>query len=286
MKRGLSMLNFLLFILIVIALVGLFIRHGYKENRRLVVETLKLSGKRLPQTLPHLTIMHLSDLHFSRLRVSQEKIIRAVVEAKPSYIFISGDTIDRTADLKKVPLVSFLNQLAAIAPTFVVSGNHETSSGQYKKWMQLVESSHAELLKNEVVVVPFDQTHITISGFLEGHHTLSNDQKEKLKFSSLNLLLAHHPEKFLEHMEAFAPFPLDAIFSGHAHGGQIRIPGLGGLLAPNQGLLPYYTDGAYQVNERPETTLFVSRGLGNSRFPFRINNKPVLLKVTIKGTLK
>jgi predicted MPP superfamily phosphohydrolase len=84
------------------------------------------------------------------------------------------------------------------------------------------------------------------------------------------ILLSHRPELF----EVYAQHTVDLVFSGHAHGGQFRIPFVGGLIAPNQGLFPKYDAGIY---EEGSTTMVVSRGIGNSIVPFRINNRPEIV---------
>ena len=88
------------------------------------------------------------------------------------------------------------------------------------------------------------------------------------------ILLSHRPELF----EVYAENNIDLIFSGHAHGGQFRIPFVGGLIAPNQGLFPKYDAGIY---EEGNTTMVVSRGIGNSIVPFRINNRPEIVLVEL-----
>ena len=87
-------------------------------------------------------------------------------------------------------------------------------------------------------------------------------------------MLSHHPEK----IALYAACGFDLVFSGHAHGGQVRLPFIGGLFAPGQGIFPKYTSGLYKVGE---TSIVVSRGLGNSLFPLRVFNRPELVLVTL-----
>ena len=90
------------------------------------------------------------------------------------------------------------------------------------------------------------------------------------------LVLSHRPETF----QAYVENKLDVVFAGHAHGGQFRIPGVGGLVAPGQGLFPTFTSGLYEDNG---TNMIVSRGLGNSIIPIRIFNTPEIIVVTLKN---
>jgi len=92
--------------------------------------------------------------------------------------------------------------------------------------------------------------------------------------STYTVLLSHRPELF----DVYADNNIDLVLSGHAHGGQVRLPFIDGLAAPNQGLFPQYSEG---VHENNRTKMVVSRGLGNSIFPIRINNRPELVVFTL-----
>lgn len=94
--------------------------------------------------------------------------------------------------------------------------------------------------------------------------------------NKFQILLSHRPEFF----DIYQKNNINLIFSGHAHGGQIVIPFVGGLFAPSQGFLPKYTNGLYKEKN---STLVVSRGLGNSVFPFRIFNRPHIISITLKS---
>ena len=97
-----------------------------------------------------------------------------------------------------------------------------------------------------------------------------------LASDAFTVLLSHRPEFFDLYVQQ--GFPL--VLSGHAHGGQIRLPFLGGILAPGQGFFPEYDSGLYTDET---TSMVVSRGLGNSVFPFRLNNPPEIIIITLKG---
>jgi predicted MPP superfamily phosphohydrolase len=94
---------------------------------------------------------------------------------------------------------------------------------------------------------------------------------------AFKVLLAHRPEDFQADVDA----GIDVTFSGHAHGGQFRIPGMGGLVAPGQGYFPTYTAG---IHEQVDSKLVVSRGLGNSIIPMRLFNLPEIVVVTLKSS--
>ena len=94
--------------------------------------------------------------------------------------------------------------------------------------------------------------------------------------TDFNILLSHRPEE----IKTYAENKVDLVFSGHAHGGQIRLPFIGGLFSPKQGLFPKLTNG---VHRRNNTSMVISRGLGNSRFPFRIFNRPEIVVVELRS---
>ena len=92
---------------------------------------------------------------------------------------------------------------------------------------------------------------------------------------AFTLLLSHRPELF----DAYCAARADLVLAGHAHGGQVRLPLLGGLYAPGQGFLPEYDAGCFTAGG---TTMVVSRGLGNSAFPIRVNDPPELIAVELR----
>ena len=198
------------------------------------------------------------------------------MRSSPSTLGI-GDTIDRTENIEETKLSDFLKKITRIAPTYVVSGNHETSHPNYQDWLNIIDNSHAILLENEVKQITVKEETIQLIGLSEGSTALPHDQRKQLDPFLETIVLAHHPEKIEAYIKELKDVK-STVFSGHAHGGQIVIPGIGGILSPNQGFLPEYTDGVYNVNQHH---LVVSRGLANSTFPTRINNYPHLIFTTI-----
>lgn len=110
----------------------------------------------------------------------------------------------------------------------------------------------------------------------ENHEMIKNIMDSRGDDSHLNVLLSHRPELIYAYEEA----GMDLVLSGHAHGGQVRLPFMGGLIAPNQGIFPKYTSGIHNVGD---TSMVISRGLGNSIIPFRIFNRPELVVVILRS---
>lgn len=269
------------YFLIILIFISAFCLYGLWTNRQLELEAITLPISDLPEELANLKILHVSDIHLRRLRVPLTTLLKTSQDTTPDLILITGDTIDRTESLDSSKILTVINDFAQIAPTFVIEGNHETSSGQLETWRQLIISSQAQLLENQFTTIEINEQMIGLIGLRNEETDLPAEVKAKTTEQSLNLLLAHHPELFNEYAASFKDYPIQAVFSGHAHGGQIRLPGIDGLLSPHQGWFPKLTNGAYLHQKKENFTLVVSRGLSNSKFPFRINNKPHLLLVTL-----
>lgn len=274
------MKKFFIGILFLFFLFLLVLVHGYRENRSLDVEQLSIKLPDLPKKLDQLKIVHLSDIHFPRSRIEPASLIAETKKADPDLIFLTGDLIDRTADVDHTPLADLVAELSNIAPTYSVSGNHETSSGQLEEWNEIMIQNGVMLLENETEVVTIHEESLAIIGLEDNHRTSAipeNDDSTHLPI----LLLAHHPEYFASYLTDNPEIDPDIIFSGHAHGGQIRLPIIGPLFSPGQGFFPEYTSGIYAAPQNTAQKLVVSRGIGNSLFPLRINNRPHLIVVTL-----
>jgi predicted MPP superfamily phosphohydrolase len=274
-------------ILVFLLFIGLaipFCLYGYQQNRSLDIEHQTILLDDLPQELDQLKIVHLSDTHFERNRISIETLLSAIKQAQPDFIFLTGDLIDRTADLSKIPLEEFGRSLVAIAPTYAVSGNHETSSGQLAEWEYNIKNSGVVLLNNEQLTLAVNGAQLVLAGVSDESYPDEIPLLDSLSDDVTTLLLAHHPEYFEQYLTSNPLIQPDITFSGHAHGGQIRLPLIGPLYAPGQGLFPKYTNGIYTSEADSSKKLVISRGIGNSVFPFRINNKPHLLIITLERT--
>jgi predicted MPP superfamily phosphohydrolase len=177
--------------------------------------------------------------------------------------------------------LTLMKRLVAIAPTYFVTGNHEWSSGQFAALEGKQRDAGVQVLRNEAMQLTRAAASIRLLGiddplgsYDEGN-TVASAITSAAPENAFTLLLSHRPEWF----SVYVNLGVDVVFSGHAHGGQVRIPFVGGLIAPNQGWLPAYTAGAHQ-NEA--TTMIVSRGLGNSVIPQRVFNRPEIVVVTLR----
>lgn len=245
-----------------------------------------VENPRFNNSLNGFTIAHLSDLHLPNQKVDLNDIIDQVADIQPNIIALTGDIIESDASgLDEATLFTFFRALTEIAPTFATMGNHDAVSLQRNMLVRTMAKSGVVYLNDRAVTYTYKGSPITLIGlddksnkyFLTGDAlrtvSLTPEQKTQAK-----VLLAHHPEAFLRYHENIDKSP-DLVLSGHAHGGQVRIPGIGGLFAPNQGRLPKYTAGVFYLPGNPDKQMVVSRGIGASTFPIRFNNRPEVLAV-------
>ncbi len=224
-----------------------------------------------------LKIVQVSDLHNKSFGKQNEKLLSRIREQNPDLILMTGDAADccRT-DIEVV--LDFSAAATEIAPVYYVSGNHENRLRIDRKTALYagLRESGVQILNDETQTVSVRGCEIVLLGLDDAHlaggtlQTLCADLPE----NTLQILLAHEPQELTN----YAAAGVDFVFSGHTHGGQVRLPFVGGLAAPDQGLFPQYDAGEFTENE---TVLYVSRGLGNSLFPVRVLNRPELVCVTV-----
>lgn len=223
----------------------------------------------LPAAFHNYRIAHVSDLHNSWL---WEKAIAQIKRAKPDIICITGDLVDSSRTNVQLAL-EFAAQAVQIAPCYYAPGNHERrlETEVYEQLIQGLQKLGVIVLHDESILLAKEDGQIRLSG-------LGWDPNEAAAFTDFDgydLLLAHHPEFF----DIYAQAAFDLVLSGHIHGGQFRLPFVGGLYAPNQGFLPEYDAGHYT---KGNTDMFINRGIGNSSFPIRFNNRPEVIILTLK----
>ena len=265
----------------VFALLGAALCSGaflYWQDNGITVSSMIYEGE-IPKPFDGCRILQVSDLQNKVFGKDQEPLLRKMEYSAPDLIFITGDLLDRNRTNVDTAM-SFIARAAELAPVYFVSGNHEHQSGEWECLSELLTAEGVTVLDNGRSVIEKDGACLTLLGLADKKrnpyfrsvlHTLTAGQDP----DAFLILLSHRPELFEEYAEA----GVDLVFSGHAHGGQIRLPFIGGLFAPHQGFFPKYTAGSFH---KGHTTMFVSRGLGNSTFPFRIFNRPELVEVTLR----
>ena len=271
-------------------LAALLLAGNAWANARVWNARVEIRDEKIPAAFDGFVLCQVSDVHNEARGEGNAALLRALREAAPDLICITGDFLDsRRTDLDFA--LELAGQLAEIAPAVYVTGNHEArlkdlsalEAGLAARGVQVLRDGWTPLARGgeEIALLGLDDP-----GFAAGEDwTLAEGlDQTQARLSALlaqagdrfSLVLSHRPELLPAYAEAGA----DLVLSGHAHGGQVRLPGIGGLFAPGQGILPRLTSG---VHARGETRLVVSRGLGNSAFPLRVFNPPEIVTVTLRA---
>ncbi|WP_338552424.1 metallophosphoesterase [Paenibacillus sp. KS-LC4] len=291
----------------------------YFQNNALTVSSFQLSSSKLPQGLKDFTIVQLSDVHGKRFGNNQTRLVRKVAKQQPNLIVVTGDLIDsrRGGEEESLELMAEIVKLAPVY--YVTGNHEYAYSRYPELEKRLLElgvhvlrneaASIPLLNRNgagdgtvagagEIRLLGIDDPKFSAYG---GHAAEAVEQNiqtaiedfdniagkenagastkaeggKQVKEGLYTILLSHRPELF----DVYARAGIDLTFSGHAHGGQVRLPFIGGLVAPGQGLLPVYDAGQYTSGQ---TNMLVSRGLGNSVIPQRLFNRPniVVMKLS------
>lgn len=224
----------------------------------------------LPAAFDGYRIAHISDLHNSWL---WKQSVDQLQKAQPDMICITGDVIDCKKTDVEVAL-AFAQEAVKIAPCYYITGNHEinAASAVREELLQGLQALGVTVLLDEQILVEKDGQSIA----LVGHKWGPGDAVGALSdYDGYRILLSHRPECFEDYVAA----EYDLVLSGHAHGGQVRLPMIGGLFAPGQGILPEYDSGVFSEGR---TDMVVSRGIGNSSFPIRFHNRPEVVLLTLR----
>lgn len=275
-------------ILAAILIVVMLMPFSYWQNNSIVSTHHDYVNANFPSQFDGFKVVQISDLHNKSFGKSQKYLIEKIDAEHPDAIFVTGDLIDsRRTDVDIA--IQFIEQAVQIAPMYYVSGNHEhrvlSEYGTLKAQMSalgvmILENSSVTLEKGgaQLRIIGVDDPKFQSNPYeIEGENlAISTYLEDASSVDGFKILLSHRPELF----QLYAKQNMNAVFSGHAHGGQIRLPWIGGIIAPNQGFFPELTSGRH---EEGLTTLFISRGLGNSLFPQRIFNRPEIVVVTFSS---
>ena len=256
-------------------------------NTALELNTYKVSSNALPDAFDGYRIAHVSDLHNAEMGDGNEKLLAMLREAEPDLIAITGDMIDSRNTNIAVAL-AFAEEAMQIAPCYYVTGNHEARVSEYDELKTGLEAVGVIVLDDERMELALSSESITLLGvddpsfstdylFGDAASVVSSKLAElTAEEDGFTVLLSHRPELF----DTYVDSDMNLVLSGHAHGGQFRLPFVGGLVAPNQGLFPKYDAGLYTEGS---TNMIVSRGIGNSLLPFRFNNRPQVILIELES---
>jgi predicted MPP superfamily phosphohydrolase len=272
------------FVFLIIAVLFL-----YYQNNSIVVSNINLEFDKLSQGLEGLRLVQISDLHNKEFGKNQNRLAAKIKKADPELILITGDIIDSKKYDEK-PALELIDEISKIAPVYYVTGNHEFLSGKFNSLEKKLQERGVRILRDSGESIERGRDSLEIIGVddpalkLDTQYQYQGESKillEKLQKAlegseegSFKILLSHRPEL----VSVYAEKNIDLTFTGHAHGGQFRFPFVGGIIAPNQGLLPKYTSGSYKEGN---SVMIVNRGLGNSIIPQRIFNRPEIIAVKL-----
>ncbi len=294
-------------------LLALFLQWSRKSIK---ITTYSYSDNRLSQDLDGLRIVHLSDLQSEYFGKAQRRLLKKTAAASPDCIVFTGDLVDRNHTDYAAGL-TLMKGLLQIAPVYYVNGNHELALPQedISQMYDALREMGVHLLLDRSEDFIWNDERLHLLGVSEetlyqakiyGGALEEGEKCERRKISDTEidgnvirqaiegmtaafgegdaaLLLVHEPQ----FLEQYALPGVRLICAGHAHGGQIRLPFTQGLFAPGQGILPKLTKGLHQAQHGGSCTMVISRGLGNSTFPFRIFNRPEIVVIVFahKATL-
>ena len=274
-------------IIIVLLFLGIFFTW---QNNHILINKINYKNKKIPKAFNGFKILQISDLHNKNFDGMLSKKIKLV---NPDIVVITGDIIDRHRTDVDIA-IKFIEEIKDNCPIYYISGNHENSSPHFDELKDKLKNNGVKILDNSLEIIRKNNESIVLFGVADVTRNewnkeymlykrndyyrliideLKKDSKEDLE-KNFSILLSHRPEV----INIYAEKNIDLAFAGHAHGGQVRLPLIGGLYSPGQGVFPKYTSGIHKVKD---TSLVVSRGLGNSGFPFRIFNRPEIVLVNL-----
>jgi len=272
-------------------------------NSTIVVHTYTHEGRDVPESFEGFCIVQLTDIHSVRSEKQGQLILEKTAGQKPDIICITGDLVDsryygQHGIEGEARTLRLLEELTRLAPVYFVYGNHEMillDDPERNAFKTAAEELGIQLINNETHKITLEKgdEEIYIAG-IQDPSTLYKDYRyayldnnaermeamldvvtEGIHDEDFVLLLSHRPE----YLEMYDQYPVDLCLTGHAHGGQFRIPFIGGVYAPGQGFFPKYTTGVYAASDME---MYVGTGIGNSAIPVRIFNPPEILTITLK----
>lgn len=269
---------------IILAIIGIlvlfFLIVMIVDGNRFVVKTYKLATEK---TKHYHKFVILADLHGKEYGKDNEKLLKAIDEQMPTEILIAGDMLTAKAGEEFYHVLRFFAKLAEKYPVYYGNGNHEYRLKIYPDTYGTMGEEYEKGLSN-LGIFPLsnestkpDDENIVIYGLEIDREYYKRGKRVRMKGSYVteklgtldkskyNILLAHNPEYFKE----YASWGADLVISGHVHGGIMRLPFIGGVIAPSFRLFPKYSGGQYK---KEDSVMLLSTGLGSHTLPFRIFN--------------
>ena len=265
-------------------LLLIFIVRLYIDNNVYEVSHISFEDSEIPSAFDGTKVLHISDLHNKSYGKDNITLIQEIDRISPDYIFLTGDMVS-SKDTDFTNFYNLASEIGAKYLCFYILGNHEMdlSNADRNNIYETLESYNITVLDNEMVQLEENGEIINLYGmwYNPKYYIEEEFQQENMKKilgdskDAFNILLTHNPDDF----EIYVDWGADLIFSGHVHGGMIRLPVVGGVISPNRTLFPEYDAGIYEYND---SNLIVSRGLSSGATGIRIFNQPELVVVTLE----
>ena len=274
--------KFLLTMAVVIFAFAAWVLWG---NTAVELNSYTLESDKVPDSFDGYRIAQVSDFHNAQIGKDNKKLLNLLEKAEPDIIAITGDIVDwRSTDIEITR--NFVGSAVKIAPCYYITGNNEAYIAETYNIKEMMKELGVTVLEDETKQLEINGEKILLAGvddpcFSENYSSADSVPIMQKKLEKITVdegytvLLSHRPELF----SVYCEYNVDLVLSGHAHGGQFRIPFLGGVIAPDQGLFPKYDAGLYTQGG---TNMLVSRGIGNSIIPLRVNNRPEVVVVELK----
>ncbi len=270
----------LLFLIVLIAIILII----YYENNALEKTKYVYKSKKIPKVFNGFKIIQISDLHDKTFGRDNKNLIEMIDEEKPDIIVVTGD-IYYYYNGKILNSLKFLENISKRHSVYFVTGNHEYKDKDWENHKKIIETYGVKIIDNMVDIIRNDYEDIYIYGLKDPafyhkslRYSIFEEELDKMKKSmndeKFGILLSHRPDK----IDIYSRNKVDLVFSGHAHGGQIRLFGKG-ILSPAEGFFPKYTSG---MHVKENTTVVISRGLGRTIFTFRLFNRPEVVVTILK----
>ena len=270
-----KLLKVLLIIVVMIVILYIYI---YNQISVFRVKDIKINSNKLSKSIK---ITQISDFHSNHL-IDLEKMGEEIEKFNPDFIVLTGDMIDYS-ERELNTVFTLFNTIAKLdKDIYFIHGNHETNHRLYKELRTEMERLGIIILENNSMTIIVNEEKINLTGLKFYSQLRSNEEMDQyhqairdLNLNYYNILLIHSPNN----IDSLLNEKQDLVLSGHTHGGQLRLPIIGPIVAPGQGLFPKYDKGIFKVNN---ATLYIDSGLGNSVAPLRLFNPVQFSNITIE----
>lgn len=274
--------SFRIALAVLVTLAALFALLFADSANRLVTTDYTVTSARLPADFDGFRIVQLSDLHAAEFGKDNAQLVRAVAAAQPDLIVLTGDFIEAE---DQIPVtLALAQQLVPLAPVYFVSGNHDWASHAIDALFDGLADVGVTCLRNEFVTLQHGAGSIVLAGVDDPNGRADMPTPDRVAAA----VQAEHPGAFtvlLGHRNywvgEYPTLPVDVILCGHAHGGVVRLPGVGGLIGTDRTLFPDYTAGMFASGQYQ---MIVSRGLGQIAQLPRLLNNPEIVCLTLRTT--